>query len=78
MNSSLRFSILLSVYILVSCGGKSPKEYGKDYCNCMKEYNGNMTKCKDILNNAKSDFDESDEKVKKAFIDAYQNCMHDD
>ena len=78
MISLLRFSIFLSVFILVSCGSKSPEEYGKDYCECMKEYNGNMTKCKDILNNAKSDFDKTDEKIKKAFIDSYKNCMNDD
>ncbi len=70
---TISFLILLGG--IYSCSVKSPSEYGKAYCECMKEHNGNMKKCKDILDDAKYDHNGEDEAVQKEFIDAYNACM---
>lgn len=71
----LAFFLFIGITI-ISCSTKSPEEYGKAYCDCMKENNGNMKKCKEILEDAKYDHDGEDEEVQRAFINSYNSCMN--
>ncbi|MEZ4937695.1 MAG: hypothetical protein R2799_08885 [Crocinitomicaceae bacterium] len=66
-----------SSFILISCGSKTPEDYAKEYCQCMQQYQDNPVRCKDILEDAKSEFGEDNEDAKKEFKNAYKSCMEE-
>ncbi len=67
------FALLCLTTLFASCGGKSPKDYADEYCECITNTDNKMSDCKGIVDEAKEEFG-SDKDAAKEFADALKDC----
>lgn len=75
---AISYILISSAIILGSCSKKSPEEYGTEYCKCMEDNNGNLTKCKHILEEAKEVYGTDNQEAKIEFKSAAKGCLNED
>jgi len=59
---------------LSSCGGKSAADYGKQFCDCIDQHQGQDKECADIMSEALRKFPSST--GKEAFIEIAKPCLN--
>jgi len=77
LNQLIFGTILFGSLTLVSCGSKSPEEFAKEYCNCMEESDGNLQKCKIIIEEAVSVHGVKNSDAQIKFREAARDCLKD-
>jgi hypothetical protein len=66
--------VLFALVALSSCGGESAASYGKRFCDCIEQHQGQHKECADIMSEALREFPSN--KGKEAFMQIAKPCLN--